>query len=500
MAEYDDIVIGAGMAGLTVGALFAHAGRRVLLLEAHDSPGGYAHTFTMGAYRFCAQVHYIFGCSPGQSVHEVYRRLGLLEQVKFNRLDPEGFDHVVVGDERVAIPNGLGKYRDQLIHRYPGAERPLRRYFATVMGMAEEIDALPDQPGLRDLVTAPVRFPRSLWHRNWTLQDLYDHVGMPAMLQAILAGQSGDYLLPPCQVSLALHVALVSNYDKGAFYPVRHYAHMVESLADVIRNAPGCDFRLETEVTAIHVEGDRVVSVETKDGATHRAGRCVSNVDPQVTMKLVDAPIAPDFGKKVTYPYSTSTVTLYLGIRGLDLRDHGFGDFNVWHYPHTDLNEIYRRQVEQHDLDDPWLFLSTPTLHSDAPGLAPEGEQILEVATSCDYEHFAALQRQSRAAYTKEKVRVRDRILEILEERYIPGLRSHLAMKVAGTPLTNEHYCRAPRGNAYGSNLSADAIWPRVPNDTPFANLYLVNASAGFPSVGGTMGAGLRLADQLLGD
>ena len=498
MHEYDDIVIGAGMAGLTVGSLLAHAGRRVLLLEAHDTPGGYAHTFTMGRYRFCAQVHYIFGCSPGQPVYEVYDRLGLSEQVKFNRLDPEGFDHVVVGNERVAIPNGLAKYRNQLIHRFPEAERALRRFFSVIIGMAEEIDALPDAPGLRDIVTAPIRFPKSIRYRTWTLQDLYDHVGMPPLLQAILAGQSGDYLLPPDQVSLGLHVALVANYDRGAFYPVHHYSHMVEALADTIRNGPGCDLLLNTEVASIQVEGDRVRGVTTNDGTRYRARRCVSNVDPRMTMRMVDGPVDPKFREKVVYPYSTSTVTLYLGIRGLDLRDFGFGDYNVWHYPHADINAIYRRQLEHDDLNDPWLFLSTPTLHSDQPGLAPEGEQILEVATSCSYEYFAALKQRGHKVYSKEKVRVRDRILDVLEERYIPGLRKHLAMKVAGTPLTNEHFCRAPRGNAYGSNLSADAIWPRVPHDTPFDNLFLVNASAGYPSVGGTMSAGLRLADRLL--
>ncbi len=496
--SFDDIVIGAGMAGLTVGALLANAGRRVLLLEAHDTPGGYAHTFVKGRYKFCAQVHYIFGCSPGQPVYEVYKRLGLEEKVKFRRLDPEGFDHVIVGNERVAIPNGMAKYRDQLIHRFPEAARPLRRFFSVMIGMSDEIDALPDDLRLRDALTAPFRFPRSIRYRTWTLQDLYDHVGMPPLLQAILAGQSGDYLLPPNQVSLGLHVALVANYDRGAFYPEQHYAHMVEALADHIRQAPGCELLLETEVASIQAEGGRVRGVTTQDGTTYRAQRCVSNADPRVTLRMIDTAVEPKFRERVLYPYSTSTVTLYLGIRGIDLRDHGFGDYNVWHYPHADLNEIYRRQVEAHDLDDPWLFLSTPTLHSDAPGLAPEGEHVLEVATSCDYEHFAALKRRGHKAYSKEKTRVRDRILDILEERYIPGLRSHLAMKLAGTPLTNERFCRAPRGNAYGSNLSADAIWPRVPHETPFDNLFMVNASAGYPSVGGTMSAGLRLADRLL--
>ncbi len=54
MNDFDDLVIGAGMAGLSVAALLARTGRRVLVLEAHDTPGGYAHMFRMRDFRFCA--------------------------------------------------------------------------------------------------------------------------------------------------------------------------------------------------------------------------------------------------------------------------------------------------------------------------------------------------------------------------------------------------------------------------------------------------------------
>ena len=36
--DFDDLVIGAGMAGLSVAALLAKSGRRVLVLEGHDVP------------------------------------------------------------------------------------------------------------------------------------------------------------------------------------------------------------------------------------------------------------------------------------------------------------------------------------------------------------------------------------------------------------------------------------------------------------------------------
>jgi len=496
---YDDLVIGTGMAGLTVGALLARAGRRVLLLEAHEYAGGYAHTFPMGPYRFCAQVHYIFGCGEGEPVHDLLERLGIAEQVRFRRLDPEGFDHIVVTGERFRIPSGLPKFRDRLIRRFPDAKDALFRYFATVMAIREEISLLPDAPSWRDLLTAPLHFPKLLRYRTWTLQRFYDELRMPRRLQAILAGQAGDYLLPPERASLLLHVSLITAYDRGAYYPEKHFSHLIDSVVASIRDRPGCAVLLEHEVDRIIVERARVARVTTKTGRTFRAERYISNVDPARTVALAGRAHFPrSYARKLDYEYSCSSFTMYLGVRDLDLREHGFGSFNVWHYPHEDINRMYRDQVERHDLSNPWLFMATPTLHTEAAGLAPPGHQVLEVATSASYEHFEKCKERGRRAYNDEKTRVRNAILDVIEANYVPDLRQHLAVRVAGTPLTNEHYCWSPRGNAYGAALTpANTRWPRVDFETPIPNLFMVNATAGYPSIGATVASGMRLYDRL---
>ena len=189
----------------------------------------------------------------------------------------------------------------------------------------------------------------------------------------------------------------------------------------------------------------------------------------------------------------------YLGVQGLDLREHGFGNWNVWHYPSDDLNAIYRRQLAgAGDATDPWLFLSTPTLHTDEPGICPPGHQILEVATSAPYHPWRHLRATDRRRYNLEKKKVKDGLLALLEERYIPGLRKHLAMQVMGTPATNERFCGAPEGNAYGAALTPRYMGPgRMSAQTPFSNLWLANATAGYPSVAGTVKTGLDLVRLL---
>lgn len=486
------------MAGLTAGALLAAQGRRVLVLEAHDTPGGYAHTFAMGRYRFCAQVHYIFSCGEGEPVHELLQRIGLHDEVRFHRLDPEGFDHIVVAGERYRIPNGLEKFRDRLIRRFPDDKEPLQRYFRIITDLGRELDALPNSIGWRELLTAPLRFPNLLRYQHYTLQKLYDKVRLPPRLQTILAGQCGDYLLPPDEVSLLLHVALVRAYDRGAYYPEKHFRHFIGSVADFIERQPGCALRLNTAVERILVERGRVCGVRTTDGKTVMARRYISNADPQLTAALLPPGVLPrSYLPTLSYDYSSATITLYLGVRGLDLREHGYGSWNVWHYPSDDIAGTYRRQLRSHDFRQPWLFMSTPSLHTPSPGLCPPGEQILEIATSADYRYFAELRERDRRAYNQEKKRIRDTILALVEAEYVPRLREHLVLRVMGTPATNARFCRAPQGNSYGSTLSPRNVRKRVPFETPLGNLWLVGASAGFPSIGGTVKAGLDLVRAL---
>ena len=55
---YDFIIIGGGLGGLTAGAKLAKEGKKVMLLEQHDRPGGYATTFKRpGGFEFDVSLH-----------------------------------------------------------------------------------------------------------------------------------------------------------------------------------------------------------------------------------------------------------------------------------------------------------------------------------------------------------------------------------------------------------------------------------------------------------
>jgi all-trans-retinol 13,14-reductase len=497
--DCDDVVMGSGMAGLAVAARLADAGRRVIVVEAHDMPGGYAHTFDLGRYRFCAEVHYIFGCRPGGSVHALLDELGLVEQVPFIELDPDGYDHIVVAGDRYRIPSGWETFRDRMVELFPEEAKALHRYFDIVGEIADELSKLPDSIGIGDVIAAPFRFPRLIQMRGWTLSRLFDKLRLSSRVRTVLGGQCGDYLLPPSRVSLLLHATLVTAYGSGAFYPRQHYHHLVDALVRSIAARTDCQVLLEHEIDRIEVDDGRVTAVHTSAGRMLRADRYISNMDPLATVKLAGAEAFPEkFVRGLSDEYSYGGLSLYLGLRDIDLRELGFGSHNVWSYPHDDLDRIYADQGERNDLSDPWLFMSTATLHSDEPGLAPPGCHTLQVATHASYDEWSALRDQDPRAYRREKKRLRNHLLDVIEARFIPGLRDHIDVFALGTPTTNERFVRAPHGNSYGAALTPEHVNTHRRPQQALENLWLVNATAGWPSVAGTISSGRRLAEQLL--
>src|SRR5438105_1840852 len=90
-AAWSFLALGAACGGLTAAALLAQSGLRVIVLEQHVVPGGFAHTWlrkgkdgdARPVFRFDSGVHDISGWWDGAPVHGVFRRLGLAQRVQW---------------------------------------------------------------------------------------------------------------------------------------------------------------------------------------------------------------------------------------------------------------------------------------------------------------------------------------------------------------------------------------------------------------------------------
>jgi phytoene desaturase len=101
MADYDVLVIGAGMGGLSAGAQLAQQGRKVLILEQANRIGGCCSTFERDGYRFDVGASLLEGVSL---IEKVFNRLGttLKDEMELLLCDPI---YTVVTKDGVRIPH-----------------------------------------------------------------------------------------------------------------------------------------------------------------------------------------------------------------------------------------------------------------------------------------------------------------------------------------------------------------------------------------------------------
>lgn len=501
--QYDYVVIGTGMSALTFAALMANSGKRVCMLEAHDSPGGMAHTFKMGGYHFCAQVHYIWGCAPGCRIFEFLRKIGLEKDIEFNLLSADGYDRMVMPDGKaVFIPNGFDRLADNIESAYPGQGAKVKKFTSILERLREEMRLVPDRKiKWWEFITKSYKVPTLLRYLNKTLQQVFDECGLSEEAQAVLIANAGDMMAPPDELSILVYCSLFSGYNSGAYYPKRHFKYYIGRLAEFITACKGCHIYYESPVVNFGVMGDRVTSVTTADGKIFKAERFICNMDPQKASSMIGrSHFSRSQQNRLDYKYSPSGMMIYLGLKGIDPRKFGFGRFNTWHLEQWDMNQMWRDQASG-DFSRPWVFISTPSINGEDQSTVPKGGHIMEIATYMEYAHLKELKDKDYAAYSREKMRIADRLIELVEKKYIPGLKKHIAVKVVGTPSTHEDFCRAPFGNAYGSSHIPSQIGPRrLKAGTPFRNLWWCNASSGFAGIHGTTSTGMDLYMHLSGD
>ncbi|MEO1179760.1 MAG: NAD(P)/FAD-dependent oxidoreductase, partial [Cyanobacteria bacterium J06636_28] len=77
---------------------------------------------------------------------------------------------------------------------------------------------------------------------------------------------------------------------------------------------------------------------------------------------------------------------------------------------------------------------------------------------------------------------------------------SYARMKVYGTPTTSEFYLGQPQGNIYGAKLIPKQVGlNRMGYTTELPNLFLVGATAGYPSVPGVITNGMNVVELITG-
>ncbi|HNF94919.1 MAG TPA: NAD(P)/FAD-dependent oxidoreductase, partial [Anaerolineales bacterium] len=387
MTSYDAIIIGSGAGGLTAAVALAQAGKKVLVLEQHDRPGGWTHSFTLEGYRFSPGVHYIGDLQEGGGLRRIYDGVGVSQDLSFVELNPNGYDHIVVGDKQINFPKGKENLIAELKRNFPQEAQGIDGYFNDLMSM---INGLKNVGNLSSPLDAARGAGNVLKWMRATGADLINaHINDP-VLRGVLAGQSGDHGLPPSQVSAFMHAGITHHYLEGGYYPLGGAFTIPRAFVRALKRAGG-EIRLKSRVKRIMLGGRKVIGVEMESGEEILADVVISNADPEVTFgKLIGRDkLSPRLQKKIdSVRYSTSCLSLFFAT-DMDLRGAGLDSGNMWYYDHPDVDKIYTDGLTDEALKDesmPGMFLTVTTLKD--PSKMHSGHHTCESFAFVGYDAF----------------------------------------------------------------------------------------------------------------
>ena len=125
--NYDAIVIGSGIGGLTTAACLSREGKKVLVLEQHYTAGGYTHSYTRNGYEWGVGVHYIGDMGdPNMPPKKLFDYItnGKLHWWPMDK----NYDRFYLGDREINLLVGRENYRKAFVDAFPDEEQAINEY------------------------------------------------------------------------------------------------------------------------------------------------------------------------------------------------------------------------------------------------------------------------------------------------------------------------------------------------------------------------------------
>ena len=504
--HFDTIIIGSGVGGLSAAICLSRAGQKVLVLEQHDVPGGWCHSFYLNGHRFTPGVHYVGLLEKGQSTALLYEGLGIANDLTFFRMNPSAYEHAYIGDERFDFPGNFDELLAALVERFPKEEKNIKKYLNLVRNVSAELQLLPDVEGFWEHLTIPFRTKNMGKYALFSLKRVIDWYIKDPLLKKILNIQFGDHGLAPAKASFPLHCAVMDHYFNGGFYPCGGGAAIVKAMTTAIKKNNSL-VKTKQTVKKILLEGGKkktAIGIELESGERLFAKHIISNADPNITyQKLIgEENLSRRLQKKLNKTsYSCTSLMLFLTV-DMDLRASGIDSGNIWLMPNEDMDTVYERMMMPDITNDEALegmFISCTTLKD--PSSFDGKHHSIEAITYLDYrtfEKFKSEKNPRSKEYLQFKELLTEKMIKTLE-KILPNVRKHIVHQELGTPITNEYYINSTRGSVYGTEKKLTQIGPfAYKAKSEIKNLYLCGASIVSHGVAGAGYSGLQTAGEIL--
>ena len=486
------VIIGAGFGGLALAIRLQSAGIATTVLEARDRPGGRAYVWHKGGHVFDAGPTVITDpeCLAQLwrlSGHDMAQDVTLLPVMPFYRLnwaDGTSFDY----------SNDEAALRTEIAKLDPGDVAGYDKFLDYAAGVYREGYEKLGHVAFLDFKSmiraAPALAQYQAWRSVYSMVSSF--VRNPKLREAL---SFHSLLVGGNPMTTSAIYALIHKLEKdgGVWFAKGGTNALVSGMVRHFERLGGT-LRLGDPVARIDTLGDRATAVETVSGHRVEADAIASNGDlmhSYGTLLAGHRRGRAQAEKLARKRWSPSLFVLHFGIKGAW---PGIPHHMILFGPRYKglLTDIYDHGVLPEDFS---LYLHHPTVTD--PSMAPEGHST--------FYALAPVPHLGKLPIDWDQVGpvLAERILDEIERRLIPDIRSRITVQFHYTPQDFSHDLGAFHGSAFSLEpLLTQSAWFRAHNrDDVIPNLYFVGAGthpgAGIP---GVVGSARATADLMLKD
>jgi phytoene dehydrogenase-like protein len=421
--EYDVVVIGSGLAGMTAANILGRAGHRVLLVEQHYKLGGMATWFKRpGGHIFDISLHgFPHGMIKSCRRYWTDEIADSIVQLKAIRFDNPMFS--------LTTSYNRADFTELLTTRFGLARETVDSFFDTARGMNFYDD------------------------QRLTTRELFDKFfpgreDVIRLLMEPITYANGSTLEDP---AITYGIVFSNFMSKGVYTFEGGTDRLIELMhADLVKS--GVDVRIKCDAQRIVVENGRVAGL-TVNGRTIKCRSIVSNANLRHTVfgLVGEEKLDPKFVEEArTVRLNNSSTQVYIALKPDERIEESMGDLFF-----TSTAPVFRTD----------LLLSrnitSRTYSFYYPRTRPQGRPrcLIVSSTNANYSDWASL---NEADYAASKQDLIDKTLEHLD-RYVPNIRERLDHVEAATPKTFEHYTQHVSGASFGTKFEGLAVSRSLP-------------------------------------
>ena len=433
-------IIGAGLGGLTFGAMAAKDGHEVLIVDKNERPGGVVALLEHEGYRFEQGPLLLGDLGRGEPVYEFLQELGItLETMRADR------DIIMPDYEMVKPDEYQGPYwrRERLKELFPEDREGLDEYYRLYDNVMHLRFLSTQKPTLWNKLKLALTFLKVKKYENMTVEALLEHLFKSEKIRTLYSGIFADFCADPNEVQ-GLGVVFTNPetaFDKRIplerngkpYYPSFCFIKggcqkLPEALAAYITGHGG-SIHYRTIAEKVLIENGQATGIRLTDGTEIQADMVVGcGAGKDFFEKAVGLQHLDDNYRKILSEFRPMEAVFMLHL-GVDYDPMQFMKSSLYYcYGMYDLHGATQklRSGVYHEGDDGYLIF-VPSFH--ASEFAPEGKHCVTIYT-------VAPDRLKEGSWEERKQEYAEKLIR-LAERQLPDLSNHITtMKI----MTAEDY------------------------------------------------------------